>query len=87
MVLVISCKAELRAWTLSDDEASRRLRLSVDVAGNVGTRADKEPIPLTPTKAARALSGPTTSLKSRSTTKAFNSLSWRGVAVLTREVI
>ena len=87
MVLVISCKAELRAWTLSDDEASRRLRLSADVVGNVGTRADKEPIPLRPTKAARALSGPTTSLKSRSTTKAFNSLSWRGVAVLTREVI
>ena len=72
---------------MSDDEVSRRLRLSGVGGGRVGTTADKLPRFFRPTKATKALSCPTTSVDSRSMTKALSSLSWRGVASFTREVI
>ena len=86
-MLVISCKAELSACTLSDDEVSRRLRLSGEGGGRVGTTADKLPRFFRPTKATNALSCPTTSVDSRSMTKALSNLSWLGLATFTREVI
>ena len=86
-MLVISCNAEFSAWTLSDDEVSRRLRLSGLGGGKVGTTADRLPIFSNPTKATKALSCPTTSADIRSITKALSNLNWQGVATFTREVI
>ena len=86
-MLVISCNAELSACTLSDEEVSRRLRLSGVGGGKVGTRADKLPMFFGPIEASKTLSCPSTSADIRSMTKALSNLSWRGVASFTKEVI
>ena len=86
-MLVISCKAELSACTLSDEEVSRRLRLSGVGGGKVGTTAVKLPMFFRPIAATKALSCPSTSADIRSMTKALSNLSWRGVATFTKEVI
>ena len=86
-MLVISCNAEFSAWTLSEEEVSKRLRLSGLGGGKVGTTADKLPMFSNPTNPTKALSWPTTSADIKSITKAFSNLKWRGVATFTREVI
>ena len=84
---MISCNAEFSAWTLSDDEVSKRLRLSGVGGGKVGTTVDRLPTFSRPTNPTKALSCPTTSADIRSMTKASSNLNWRGVATFTREVI